>query len=481
MTRPTADGHVHPTLDDPVVTALSEGVGGPIGAHAAGHQWWTPTRVLVMLAAVFFALGMVQKSGCYEGYWANEDRYTHMCYSDLPYLYTGRGLVELNWPFSDDTQVRARYPEVMEYPVGIAYFAYGAAWVTQKAAGAGDVSARADRPTDEVAGSSQVRKEMRGFVIVNALVFAAMALLSAWLLAGVDRRRPWDAAAFAASPALVLTGLINWDMLAVAMVAGALFTWARGRPVATGLLIGLGTATKLYPLFLLGPIAVICLRERRYRELVDTVLAAAASWAVLNAPGYLTGRAEWKRFWEFNSERGPDLGSIWLVVSQWHDQAHPIAASTVNHWSWALFALWCAGVAAVGFRAPSTPRLAQLGFLVVAGFLLVNKVYSPQYVLWLLPLAVLARPRWRDQLVWQSSEVVYFAFVWWYLNGDLQPGEGQNVGWYWVAILLRMLGELYLVAIVTRDVLHPRHDDVVATGSGDPPQETSTRSNVVAV
>ena len=57
-----------------------------------------------------------------------------MCYSDLPYLYTGRGLVELEWPYTDDAQVRDRY-EVMEYPVGISYFAYGAAWVTQKATG----------------------------------------------------------------------------------------------------------------------------------------------------------------------------------------------------------------------------------------------------------------------------------------------------------------------------------------------------------
>ena len=80
----------------------------------------------------------------------------------------------------------------------------------------------------------------------------------------------------------------------------------------------------------------------------------------------------------------------------------------------------------LGFRAPSTPRLAQLGFLVVAGFLLVNKVYSPQYVLWLLPLAVLARPRWRDQLVWQAGEVVYFASVWWYLGGDLAPGRRRG-------------------------------------------------------
>ncbi|WP_051248195.1 glycosyltransferase family 87 protein [Nocardioides halotolerans] len=468
MTRRRADDHVHPTLDDPVVTALSEGVGGPVGAHATRHPWWTPARVLVLVAAAFFALGMLQKSGCYQDTWTNDDRYTHMCYSDLPYLYTGRGLVELDWPYTDDPQVRSRY-EVMEYPVGIAYFAYGAAWVTQQVADSGDVHARSDQQVEDVAATPQVRKEQRGFVIVNALVFGALAILSAWLLAGAHRRRPWDAAAFAASPALLLTGLINWDLLAVVMVAGALFTWARGRPVATGLLVGLGTATKLYPLFLLGPIAIICLRERRYRDLVDTVLAAAGAWFVLNAPAYVVGQDEWKRFWEFNSERGPDLGSAWLVVSQWSGEA--IAAGTVNHWSWALFGLWCAAVAAVGFRAPSTPRLAQLGFLVVAGFLLVNKVYSPQYVLWLLPLAVLARPRWRDQLVWQASEVVYFASVWWYLNGDLQPNEGDQVGWYWVAILIRMLGELYLVAIVTRDVLRPDLDPVLGDRGDDPSVE----------
>ena len=34
---------------------------------------------------------------------------------------------------------------------------------------------------------------------------------------------------------------------------------ARDRPVLTGVLIGLGTATKLYPLFLLGPVLVIAL------------------------------------------------------------------------------------------------------------------------------------------------------------------------------------------------------------------------------
>ena len=54
----------------------------------------------------------------------------------------------------------------------------------------------------------------------------ALALLSAWLLARVNPGRPWDAALFALSPALALTALINWDLLAVVLVAGAL---GRGR------------------------------------------------------------------------------------------------------------------------------------------------------------------------------------------------------------------------------------------------------------
>ena len=153
--------------------------GGTRGGRRCASCWRSPR--------VCFALGMVQKSGCYEDDWSDDDaRYTHMCYSDLPYLYTGRGLVELDWPYTDDTQVRARY-EVMEYPVGIAYFAYGAAWVTQGLTGAGR-GARADEPAGDLVGTPRCSRRCARFVIVNALGFAAMALLSAWLLAGVNPR-----------------------------------------------------------------------------------------------------------------------------------------------------------------------------------------------------------------------------------------------------------------------------------------------------
>ncbi len=449
---------VSPTREDPLVASLSTGIGGPLGSRAGRHPWWTPVRVVLALTALLIALGMVQKTPCVENTWSGgASRHIQMCYSDLPYLYTGRGFVELAWPYDDDPGVRERY-EVMEYPVGISYLAWTTAKVTHWLTGSPDLEARYDTPAGELFSDPEVQREIRVFVILTALVLALAALLAAWFLARAHRHRPWDAAFFAASPLLALNALVNWDLLAVAFVAGALWAWSRDRPVLTGVLIGLGTAAKLYPLFLLGGVLVICLCDRRVRDLVRVGAAALVAWAVVNLPAYLSGPEQWKVFWTFNSERGPDLGSLWLVVAQAGDLS--IAADTVNTWSWLLFIGWCAGVLVLGLAAPSTPRLAQLGFLIVAGFLLVNKVYSPQYVLWLLPLAVLARPRLRDQAIWQAGELLYFAAVWWYLAELLTPAGGGDPGAYWVAIVVRMAAELYLVAVVARDVLRPEHDPV---------------------
>lgn len=446
---------VHPTRDDPLVGTMSEVVGGPLGARAGRHRWWTPVRVLLALTTVCLALGMLSNTACVGSQWQDSDqRYRHMCYSDLPYLYDGRGFSEQAWPYSDrDLQDEADPgsnlgPQPMEYPVGISYWAWGASHVTHWLSG----SPAPDDPDRDLAS------ERVTFVGVNAVGFALVALLTTWLLAGVHRGRPWDAAGFALAPALVATGLINWDLLALVFVAGALWAWARGRPVLTGVMIGLGTATKLYPLFLLGGILVICLRQRRTTRFLVTAGAAAGAWLLANLPALVTGAERWKVFWSFNSDRPADFGSVWLVAQQ--AMGTGIAVETVNQVSWLFLIGWCLGVLVLGLRAPATPRLAQLGLLVVAGFLLVNKVYSPQYVLWLLPLAVLARPRWRDLLLWQAGELVYFAAIWWYLGGRLEAGGGGEAVFYWIAIGVRVLAQLYLVAVVVRDVLWPRHDPV---------------------
>jgi uncharacterized membrane protein len=116
--------------------------------------------------------------------------------------------------------------------------------------------------------------------------------------------------------------------------------------------------------------------------------------------------------------------------------------------------LLLAAIVALALAAPQQPRFAQLAFLAVAAFLLVNKVWSPQYALWLLPLAVLARPRWRDVMIWQLAEVGYFVAIWWYLAGEITDTQ------YSVAVAIRVAGLLWLVGIVVRDIIRPHRDPV---------------------
>ncbi len=445
---------VAPTREDPFARRMSEVVGGPVGRHSRPHRWWLPVRIVLALFAVGFALAVVQHQPCLKTNWSSDQaRYAKGCYSDIPYLYTGRGFAEGLWPYADSG---GRY-EVMEYPVGISYLAWGAAKLTQLDPAGPPMVQRGLGDAGQLWSLPGMAQEVNTYFLVTALLLCVFGLGATWFVAGTHRGRPWDALYFVLSPCLLATGLINWDLMALALVAGALWAWSRERPLLAGVLIGLGVATKLYPLFLLGPILVVAWRRRRLGDVGLVAAGAGTAWALANLPAWMTGPEQWQVFWRFNSDRGADLGSLWLVLQ---DAGHTVTPATINAWSWALFGAVCLAVAVLGLRAPVTPRVAQLGFLVVAGFLLVNKVYSPQYVLWLLPLAVLARPRWRDLLIWQAGEMLYLVGVWTYLGGWLEPASGGTAAAYHLAIWVRVAAQLYLVAVVVRDVLRPEHDPV---------------------
>jgi uncharacterized membrane protein len=458
MTHPGGRDLVAPSVDDPLVRSGNEVVGGPLGEHAAtGRSWWTPLRVVLVLVTITFGLGMVQKAPCIVG----EVSYNGLCYTDIDKLYASRGFAEGRFPYLDDS---GRYRH-FEYPVLSGAFVYGAAVATHAVFGAPQVD---DLPADDVWADPQVSSNVVPFTAVNAVLLFCCALVAAWALAKVHRRRPWDAALFAAAPALLLAGLVNWDLLAVALLALSLLAWSRERTMLAGVLIGLGAAAKLYPLFLLGPLLVLCARTRQWGAFGRALGGAVVAWLVVNVPVIVANYSGWEVFWNFNAERGVDLGSLWYAWSLLGFDA--ASSDTINLVSWVFFGGACVAVAALGLFAPRRPRLPQLALLVVLAFLLVNKVYSPQYVLWLLPLAALARPRWRDLLVWQACEAVYFVAVWIFLQGDLDSAASGGVpAAYVVAILIRVAGQLWFGGLVVRDILAPWRDPVRADGLTDDP------------
>ena len=223
---------VAPTRDDDVVRLGSEVIGGPLGRRARTdlHRWWTPLRVMLVLVFVVSALGIVSKQPCRADNWAAPAQYTHACYSDIPPLYFARGLADGDVPYIDQATDRQ-----VEYPVltGLAM------WLTAKFV-----------PSDDDPGT-----RARWYFDINAIALAICAAIAVAATVGTAGRRPWDAALFAGAPILALTGTINWDLYAVALLSLAMLAWSRERSLAAGVLIGLGAAAKFYPLFILGPSA----------------------------------------------------------------------------------------------------------------------------------------------------------------------------------------------------------------------------------
>ncbi len=251
-----------------------------------------------------------------------------------------------------------------------------------------------------------------------------MAVFATMKLAG---RRPWDAAMVALAPGLLLAGTINWDLYAVALLSLGMLAWARRRPVAAGALIGLATAAKFYPFFVLGPLFLLCWRAGKLREFWKALAAAVVAWLVVNVPVMLIDFQGWAKFYTLSRERLEGFSSVWFVLDQ---AGHGVPDKLLNPLAGGLFALACVGIGLLALTAERRPRLPQLVFLTVAAFLLTNKVYSPQYVLWLIPLAALARPRWRDFLIWQATEVVHFFGIWMLLAGypPGTPNRGAGQG-----------------------------------------------------
>jgi len=446
----------NPTQEDGFVRGLSEAVGGPLGEHAtrtnSRDRIWTPARIIVALGILVVCLHWIQKSPCQDGAWENHEQYTRFCYTDILALYYAEHLNEGAIPYVD-------HP--VEYPVltGLLMGALGL-------------------PVHDLAEANPGLNQGQAFYNLNALVLSAFGIAAIAVVLALRRRRPWDAAMFVLAPALVVTATVNWDLLAVGLTAFFLYAWARRWPWAAGVLLGLAAAAKLYPIFLIGPLIVLALRSGRWRATAITVGTAVGTWFAVNAPFMIWANEGWSRFWELSSTRPIDWGTFWYIG------AHtPISTNSgggvepflslgadiplLNVVTYLLFGLGCMGVLILGLMAPRRPRLAQLCFLVVAIFLLTSKVWSQQFVLWLIPLAVLARPRWGAFLVWQLAEIGYFlAFYAQMLNisGKFVIPEGTFV----LAASLRWATVAALVAFVVRDILRPDLDVVRRTYGDDP-------------
>ncbi|OBG28720.1 glycosyltransferase family 87 protein [Mycobacterium sp. 852002-51057_SCH5723018] len=483
----SADNRDCPSHTDVLGAALADVVGGPVGRHAliGRTRVMTPVRVMFLIALVFLALGWSTKAACLQSTstgtgdqrvanWANQRAYYELCYSDTVALYGAELLNQGKFPYKSswietdtsgapqtryDGQPAVRY---MEYPVLTGVYQYVSMALAKTYTALSKVA-----PLPVVA-------EVVMFFDVAAFGLALAWLATVWATAGLSGRRIWDAALVGASPLVIFQIFTNFDALAAAFAMGGLLAWARRKPVLAGVLIGLGAAAKLFPLLLLGPMLVLAIRTGPVAALGRTAGTAVATWLLVNLPVLVLFPRGWSEFFRLNTRRGDDMDSLYNVVKSftgWRGFDPNLGfwepPTMLNAVVAVLFALCCAAIAYVAFTAPRRPRVAQLAFLVVAAFLLTNKVWSPQFSLWLVPLAVLALPHRRILLAWMTIDALVWVPRMYYLYGN--PNRGLPEQFFTMAVLLRDIAVVALCALVIRQIYRPAEDLVRWDGRVDDP------------
>jgi uncharacterized membrane protein len=363
------------------------------------------------------------KADCANGAWTGQ-QYSRLCYSDIVPLLGTEHLDGGRLPYLDGCPVSGTCDE---YPVLTMYAMRLAASVSN---GYG------------------------GFFYANALILALAAGITTvclYLIAG-GRKALW----FALAPTFVIYGFMNWDLLAVAFATAGMLAFFRGRDVPAGVLFGLGAAAKLYPALLVIPFAAERFRNREPDRGIHLTWAAAGTWVVVNLPFALFGLRGWSEFFRFNAHRGADFDSLWYIGCHLAGHDGCVPADVVNLGAIVAFVSATALVWAIRRRRqPGFPTWTA-AFPIVVLFLLTNKVYSPQYGLWLLPLfALMLPPLGRIKAFWlfvafEITDVAVFVTRFTWFDTVQYAGHGAPFWSFETAVVARaVVLVLCLVAWVT--------------------------------
>ena len=375
-------------------------------------------KAVLALAVLASLISFTKFSHCEGTTWATPDQYIHACYSDLPSLYGERGLDRHQWPYSSKTNA-------VEYPVLTGMVMYATA-------------ALVDSPI--------------AYFNLNAL-FLALLFIGVVLL--VRKIKPEFGYLLPVAPAMIASLYINWDLWAIVTMMLAIYWFDRKSYLYSALAIGISISTKFLPVFLLLPIAFILWRQNRIKELIEYFSTTILIWLAINLPFALTTPSGWWRFYKLNLDRGADWGSLWLAFSQLG-----LGLTNLNYLSVLLLLIGLTAISVFLFEIRFTPTLASIAFIVLATVMVASKVYSPQYILWLTPLAVIALTSAKDLpafWIWQGGEIIYHIAIWQHLALVTKAHFGLPASGYALLTLLRIATTIYLIAVLGKRALQARN------------------------
>lgn len=380
-------------------------------------------RIVLALAILATVLSYFKFNHCENNNFAGPDQYIHACYSDLPALFSERAFGQGEWAFSGGDQA-AEYPALQ----GLVMWA-----------------------TAQISSDSPIT-----YFRINIFLIALLFIASAFIL---YRIRPDLSYLYAIAPTGIAALFINWDLWAIVTMLLSIYWFDRKRETLSAVTLAISIATKFFPIVLLLPIAIIFLRRQDIRGAIRYIALTLSAFVAINIPFALTTPQGWWRFYELNLERKADWGSLWYALS-----VLGLDLAAINYLSILTLLIVITAVSIFLLQVERTLPLSESALYIFIGVMAVSKVYSPQFVLWLAPLVILALRDKRDLpwfWGWQIAEIGYHIAIWQHLALLTGATYGLSVKAYAVFILIRIAASIALgIALARR---HKRRDEPWAT------------------
>ncbi len=349
----------------------------------------------IFLYSIFvlsLCLAYALKRPCQIHSWGGEERFenSNLCYNDIQALYELRGLNQRKIPY-----VEAR---PYEYPPLIASQMYLTSWAS---------------------------KDNVQFFYANLWVNSLWLLLSLLVLETLQPNRK-KLFYFAGVPTLVLYAFFNWDASSVLLLCLSMYFYEGKKEGGAACCAAMAFAGKLFPVLCLIPMALAAKND--FVRLKKIVLGALLGFAVFYLPLIVASIVQLGNFglvtsiFQFHAKRLPEFATFWHWTSgifgySPFEDGYRVFVERVSAF------LMIAGVLLVSLSKNKKRTIWTQSGALVALLLLVSKIYSPQYALWLLPFFVLNSTSWKAIFAFLVGDLWGFIaiFTWFAVTG--KPDE----------------------------------------------------------
>jgi uncharacterized membrane protein len=292
-----------------------------------------------------------------------------------------------------------------------------------------------------------------GFLVATSAFSAVLAVVLIRMLIRAGGVAVWHAIL---APAFVLYAFHNWDLFAVVPAVAGVLAFDDERDGWSGSLIAIGACAKVFPAVFLPPLVARRVRDGGWRAAVPLVASAGVTTAILNLPFAVASAHGWWFPFRFQSRRSITWGTLWSVPGRLPgigDHLGIHSGGLANALSIAALIVGIGVLSVIAARRRMTA--VAIGAAATGVFLLANKVYSPNYDLWLVPwlaLIPLAR-QWRVALGGFATAV--FVVVFGYFHLSFSRSIPYDTLPFLVVGRAIAICALIAAAIAVTDVRHP--------------------------